>query len=217
MKTVRQRVLEFVQRQRAATATEIAAALHTSAANVRHHLAVLEQMGLVERVGGAPPGGRGRPAQRYAVASPLRGDNVTVLASLLLEEALAGLSPPEGARFLERLAQRWLAREGDGPPARGTNRAGSSAAPRGGGLTARLYHTVDWLNAHHYQARWEARPRAPRLVLHHCPYRALVEAHPELCQFDAYLIARMLGRPVEQTHKLVLDERGLPYCCFEVR
>ena len=73
------------------------------------------------------------------------------------------------------------------------------------------------LQALHYQARWEARPAAPRLILGRCPYRPLLPAHPELCRFDAALLEALLGAPVEQTGMLVSDGKGLAQCVFEVR
>ena len=68
-----------------------------------------------------------------------------------------------------------------------------AAASPGENLTRRLYRTTEILNQQHYQARWEARPDAPRLVLGHCPFSAILEEHPELCKLDAYLIERFTG------------------------
>ena len=86
----------------------------------------------------------------------------------------------------------------------------------GENLTRRLFRTTEILNQHHYQARWEARPEAPRLVLGHCPFSAILKEHPELCKLDAYLIEHFTGTSVEQTAKLAKDPSGLRFCMFRI-
>jgi predicted ArsR family transcriptional regulator len=66
----------------------------------------------------------------------------------------------------------------------------------------------------HYQARWEAGADGPRIVLGHCPYGTVIEKHPELCQMDGALLAKLLGGEVRQTAKLEKGAGGLPYCVF---
>jgi len=78
----------------------------------------------------------------------------------------------------------------------------------------RLVRAVERLNELHYQARWEASAAGPRLILGHCPYVAIVADHPELCRMDAFLLETRLGSSVEQTAKLQLSEKGLPFCAF---
>jgi predicted ArsR family transcriptional regulator len=81
-------------------------------------------------------------------------------------------------------------------------------------LTHRLYQAVQRLNELGYQARWEAHSEAPRLLLGHCPYAAILPGHPELCKMDAYLLEGLLGVPVAQTKKRAQDSRGARYCLF---
>ena len=81
----------------------------------------------------------------------------------------------------------------------------------------RLASTVERLNAMHYQARWEAGAEGPRIVLGHCPYAAIIEKHPELCQMDLALLSELLGGKLQQTAKLESGAGGLPFCTFMLR
>jgi predicted ArsR family transcriptional regulator len=83
-------------------------------------------------------------------------------------------------------------------------------------LTQALYQSVQQLNEMHYQARWEARADAPRVIFGHCPYAAVLAEHPEICQLDVSLLEEMLGQPVEQTARLAKDGRGMTYCAFRI-
>jgi predicted ArsR family transcriptional regulator len=84
-------------------------------------------------------------------------------------------------------------------------------------LTQRLSQAILLLNKMSYQARWEARAQAPSIIFSHCPYLAILAANPELCQLDAVLLQQLLASPVDQTARLVLDQRGLRQCIFQVR
>lgn len=210
MKTARQRILEFVQSHRAATAAELSLALQTSPSNIRHHLSLLQEQGAIEVIGERPADGKGRPMKVFALAERYLGNNLDLLTSALLEETLSDLAEHECQEFYQRLAER-LAEK-----IRGV--AQPLAAKTGGDhLTRRLYETVQQLNTAHYQARWEARSDAPRLILGHCPYAAIIGDHPEFCKVDALLIETLLGERVEHTRRLARDERGVRYCRFRVR
>jgi len=209
--TVRQRVLEYIRTHRLATAGEIGQALHLTDANVRHHMSILKEQGLVEVSGERPPQGKGRPAQLYALSQQIAGHNLAGLANALLEEFESVAGPQERQALLERLAQR-LADQAAGGPSKTP-----AAAKAGDHLTRRLYSAIQSLNQFHYQARWEAHRDAPRVILGHCPYAALLKDHPEICLLDAQLIQTLLGAPVDQIAKLAKDERGAKYCMFKLR
>jgi len=76
---------------------------------------------------------------------------------------------------------------------------------------------VQILNLKRYQARWDAHAQAPRILLHNCPYAAVLENHPELCRMDAYMIAQLLGLPVEQLARMDIFGSHPPACVFAVR
>lgn len=198
MKTSRQQVLDYLRVQRAASAAELSQALQMTAANVRHHLTILEQQGLIERSGWRISAGRGRPAQVFCLSEQARGHNLERLASVLLT-ACFGLLPGEPSQaILERLVQLLI-----------------PTAPAGS-LTQRLNSTVRTLNEMHYEARWEAHAEAPRLILSHCPYATLPVTHPELCRLDALLIEKLLHSSVQSIARLTSDIHGAPFCAFRI-
>jgi predicted ArsR family transcriptional regulator len=190
--TSRQRVYQYIQSQRAVTAGDISRALRMTPANARHHLDILEQEGLVQTAGVRPAEGRGRQAKIYTMSQPAQGNNLAGLAHALLEEI-----PPGAA---QRLAERLV---------------GPQPKPRH--LTLRLAALAQRLNELHYQARWEARASGPIVLLENCPYAAIIDLHPELCQMDAALLEEMLGSQVEQRARLERDRRGGRFCMFQVK
>jgi predicted ArsR family transcriptional regulator len=82
--------------------------------------------------------------------------------------------------------------------------------------TRRLYSSIRVLNQMNYRAHWEAHGENPHIMLDHCPYRALIENHPELCQLDQYILQTLMSAPVEQIEKNNLNLKGLPQCVFIV-
>lgn len=204
MRTSRQRVLEYIQSQRIVSVADICRALRMTAANARHHLGILEQQGLVEAVGKRPPAGKGRPAVLYSLSEGVLGHNLDRLAAALFDKLLEGISPGDQTSRLRALAEA-VAKE-DEEPFPLDNRTSS--------LTHRLYQAVQRLNKMHYQARWEAHAQAPKILLGHCPYAAILPKHPELCFFDAALLEGLLGAPVQQVAKLAPDPRGGHFCLF---
>jgi predicted ArsR family transcriptional regulator len=203
MKTTRQRILEYIESQRAVTATDISQALRMTPANARHHLAILQEQGSVKIIGQRPKEGKGRPAQVFSTSGQITGNNLDQLSSALLAEAEQRLSPGAHQNYLKRIAQRLT------PPPANNGRRGSN-------LSQRLYDTIQHLNKRDYHARWEAHVFAPRLILGHCPYRAIIKEHPELCQIDTHILEDLLGEEVEQLAKLTPDNRGATSCIFQI-
>jgi predicted ArsR family transcriptional regulator len=188
--TTRQKILDYLKRNKSVSSREIARALQMTPANARHHLSILAADGRVEVISQRQVG-RGRPEKVYQLGSTFVGDNLSVLADAVLMEA-------NGKVEMEALGKR-VAGEVD-----------STGRP----LMHRLSSTIKRLNEMHYQARWEAGAGGPRVVLGHCPYATVIENHPELCRMDAALLAKLLGGEVSQTAKLETGAGGLPYCSF---
>jgi predicted ArsR family transcriptional regulator len=210
MKTVRERILESIRSHRAVTVEELSLAFQMTPANARHHLSALLDQGLLQVVGDRPRSGKGRPAHIFAISEQALGDNFGLLAGLLLDQLAIQAGPDQLESIVRELAAQMASRMAAGVIKTGVPINLSES------LTRRLYRAMEILNQHHYQARWEARPDAPRLVLGHCPYVAILKAHPELCKLDAYLIEHFAGVPVEQTAKLAKDPAGLRFCMFRV-
>jgi predicted ArsR family transcriptional regulator len=210
MKTVRVRILEYIRSHRAVTVAELSLAFKMTPANARHHLATLLEQGLLQVIDKRPASGKGRPAQIFAISEQGLGDNFDLLAGILLDQITLQIDPQQIDSVLTQLADQLAGRmvvRGD--QAEAVTKAGEN-------LSRRLYRATEVLNQRHYQARWEARPDAPRLVLGHCPFSAILKEHPELCKLDAYLIERLTGAPAEQTAKLVKDPTGLRFCMFRI-
>ena len=188
--TTRQKILDYLKRNRTVSSREIARVLQMTPANARHHLGILAADGRVEVIS-QRQGGRGRPEKVYRLAGTLVGDNLSALADALLTEVGQKIK-------MEALGKRI---------------AGASALS-GQPLMRRLTSTVDRLNTMHYQVRWEAGAEGPRVILGHCPYAKLVEQYPQLCQMDAALLGELLGAQVKQLAKQEKGAGGLPYCAF---
>ena len=199
MDTTRQRILEQIRVKHSLSATELSITLGTTPANIRHHLGILLQEGVIEVAGQRLSGGRGRPIYLYRLTQQARAHNLDQLAGALLGELLEDLQPTERLAALKRIANRL----GGQPLASGS-------------LTQRLNACVRNLNVMNYQARWEARSSGPRLVLAHCPYAVILPQHPELCQLDASLLEGMLDASVIQTAKLAPSRQGGKVCLFTV-
>jgi predicted ArsR family transcriptional regulator len=204
MKTSRQRVLEYVQAHYPVTAADLSQALRMTEANARHHLSILQERGLLQPAGQRPARAKGRPAQLYMPSEQILGHNLDQLAAALLEWIISRLSAAELDDALRSLAGQ-IAWPGEPDlPVSGEN------------LTRRLYRAVHRLNELHYQARWEAWRGAPRLILGHCPYAAILDRHPELCRLDAHILEGLAQAQVEQTGKLAPDTQGALHCIFRI-
>jgi predicted ArsR family transcriptional regulator len=217
MKTMRQRILGLLEVQRQATSAEIARALGLPAANVRYHLKILEDEGALQVIGERRQQGRGRPKRLYATSRQVSLNNYDTLCSVLLSENLQSLDADQLPHFLQHIAARLLqassASEGSRPP---HEPPAAIPAAAGKALASRLVAAVQRLNQLNYQSRWEAHTHAPRIIFTHCPYRKLVDNHPQLCQLDAALLESLLEKPVVQLEKLAQDRRGVVRCVFSL-
>ncbi len=194
--TTRLRLLDYFRKNQTASVKELSRLMELTGSDIRHHLAILESNNLIEVVGQRQEG-RGRPDNIYGLSSRLLGDGLDKLAGALFDVWLGGASGQVQEAGLRSVARRLAGAVDDKAP-----------------VTQRLVRTVERLNELHYQSRWEAGATGPRLILGHCPYAALVVAHPELCRMDAFLLETRLGSAVEQTAKLQLSDKGLPFCAF---
>ena len=200
METTRQQIIQHLQEKNVATASEIGNALGVTPANIRHHLAILKNEGVVQIIGQRPTTRRGRPTHLYTLVHQAQRHNLDGLASAMLDEFISFLSPEDLDSALEQLSNRLLKEQ----------------TPPKSNLTQRLYQAVTQLNQLNYRARWEAHAKAPHLILGHCPFAAILPEHPELCHLDAHLIERIIIAPVKQTDKLTRDDLGMTYCTFVV-
>jgi predicted ArsR family transcriptional regulator len=195
MQLTRQQILDYLQTNRVATPVEMSRALQVTAANIRHHLRILREAGLVEVVGTRKTRGRGHPMKLYSLTERALQDNLEVLSAALLTVVLA--DTPDVDAALERIAAAIL---------------GNCCPPES--AHARLNRAVEHLNKLHYHAAWEASPDGPRVILRNCPYAPILESHPELCRLDAALLSLLLDASVMQTARLERSPDGAPHCAF---
>jgi predicted ArsR family transcriptional regulator len=202
-KTTRQQILDLLAARQIASAADICQILHITHANTRRHLNNLESEGLVEVSGRRKGSHRGRPARQYQLASSKQENNMTELASSLLIYLREFLPPDEWQSSLARVAKILVDQ--------------TQALDTRVNLSNKLQACVNQLNQRHYNSRWEAHTDGPHLILGHCPYRQIIELHPELCQIDKVLIEQLIGSKVVQTAKLETTTLGLEMCRFLVK
>jgi predicted ArsR family transcriptional regulator len=194
--TTRLRILDYFRKHQTGSVWELSQLLGMTGANIRHHLAVLESNDLIEVIGQRKEG-RGRPLQVYGLSRRVMGDGLDNLAGTVMDVWLSSLTNGLREAGLRSIAERL-----------------ADVVEVNAPVMKRLVRAVERLNKLHYQAHWEASAGGPRLVLGHCPYSAIINDHPELCQMDLYILETSLGTSVKQTAKLQLNDRGLPFCAF---
>ena len=201
MTTARQEVFTYIRKRRAVSAFDIARDLAMTPANARHHIAILKKDGRIEEVGKRDAGIKGgRPTKIYGISRGILGDGLPALSHLLLDEMLGSVNAHQRADLLKKLGKRL-----------------ASSCTRGSGNTSPMTHlaeTVKYLNKLGYQSRWEAHAEGPRIILGQCPYSAIIQNHPELCEMDAALLEECLGERVKQIEKLAGE--GIRFCVFGV-
>jgi len=198
--TTRLRILEYLRKHQAATVHELSLNLGMTGANIRHHLAVLEENELIEVID-IRKEGRGRPANVYRVSHQVLGSGLDVLVEAMIDSWLGNENNETREAALKSMAERL---------------AGRYPQDHASGPLRNLTLTVDRLNELHYQASWEAGATGPRVILSHCPYAEVIARHPEICRMDVHLLELQLALPVVQIAKLERSNVGIPQCIFTV-
>ena len=195
--TTRHRILHFLARHRTGTAGEVARAMRVTPANARRHLNILAADGRIEVVSHKQVG-RGRPEIVFSLSGTMKGDNLEGLVRAWME----GITQSRRLAVLKKVGRDSLVPHEQQPQ---------------GNLAQRLAAIVERMNNMHYHVRWEAGNDGPRIMLGHCPYKAVLASYPELCQMDAALLESMLGMQVIQSAKLQKKLGGSPVCIFQVK
>ncbi len=198
MPTARQKILNFILEQQSTTVDELSKVFRVTPANIRHHLSILIGQGSVKIIGLKQASFRGRPAQIYSCTQQSDQNNLDQLSDVLFTNLLENLSQCETDSTLKNIASQLV----DKFPIDAIN------------PTRRLYSSIRILNHMNYQAHWEAHVENPRIMLGHCPYGAILEHHPEMCQMDGYILEALLDAPVKQVEKLTVNPKGLHQCVF---
>jgi predicted ArsR family transcriptional regulator len=198
MPNARQKILHFIIEQQSATVEELSKAFKVTPANIRHHLSILTGQGSVKVIGQKAAALRGRPAQIFICTQQNSQNNLDHLTEVLFSISIQNARPDELIPLLKSIASQMVAKfpiDLHNP-------------------TRRLYSSIRALNHMSYQAHWEAHVENPRIMLGYCPYRAILDHHPEICQLDAFILEELSGTPVKQLEKLELNTKSLPQCIF---
>jgi len=196
----RQRIVHILEQRETASARELSRLLKVTPSNIRHHISVLIEQGSVKIVGYKENLSRGRPSAVYSLVQPTLRDNLDTLSRVLLQRLQEDPSPSSQEDVLRWLAQRMA----DIFPKIVHN------------PTQRLYSAIQTLNQLNYHAKWEAHADSPRIMFGHCPYAAILDDHPEMCQVDAYLVECLTGDPSKLIAKRALTLDGHRQCVFRI-
>jgi predicted ArsR family transcriptional regulator len=174
---------------------EISHFMDLTKSNIRYHLEILLERGLVQVSGKRTPGGAGRPILLYNLAPPSLGNNIYPLLKHLMMWIAASEHPGQA---LQEIAQ--VISEG----------SGALPATR----VQRYNQAINFLNERHYRASWEARPEGPQAALRHCPYQDLALENPLICQLDEELLSLLFGREMALVHKRQFGKDPFSPCVF---
>jgi predicted ArsR family transcriptional regulator len=199
----RVKILEYVAGHAGAGAAQIARGLGMNPPAVRHHLAIMKADGRIDAVAVHRLAGRGRPQLGYRISASLAGNNLAMLAEHLLSAFSEGAL---GQRGRAALVAKLAAKLSDQ----------LQASEPGGNAGRRLARLVERMNQLHYASRWEAGAEGPRLIFGQCPYAAVIERHPELCEIDAQALAGIMATDVRQQAKIAPESLGSS-CVFVLK
>jgi predicted ArsR family transcriptional regulator len=201
MQGTRERVLEFIVKNREVRVEQLAGVLEITAAAIRRHLDNLRADGYIDVR--AVKQATGRPYYAYHATERAIGAMPAAYADLL-ERMLRGLGERDDVitsvmtSIAEALASRHRAEVGGtaGDPENLVIRVTESLRPEG---------ILDG---------WRSEADGFHLVNGACPYRKAAEISPLPCESDRQAIELLLGLDVEQLNRIV---DGSPVCEYLVR
>ena len=196
-KTTSETILEMILKLGPISASRIASRLNLSPADIRYHVTRLLRMGLIASVGPNESQNRGRPAARYVSTTSiaLYGNN-PVLETLM--GVFSSLMQSGNTDTIHK----------------SINQVFSLSKLENLNRVQRIIAAIGVFQQKGYQAAWEARPSAPIVVLHRCPYITWLPAYPELCEFDRTALEITLGYPIKKIRTRT-DQMDMP-CQFSV-
>ena len=197
--TAHQKVFEAIRKHPSITVKELSKYLGKTPADIRHHISILLSYGVIERIDHRRQDGRGRPEVIYAISAANNSDGLVNLIEGILSTWIQRYSADILKNELKRVGYQLI---------------GSPNNEKNISITLRLAKSIQILSGLGYQAHWEAGVSGPRISLGTCPYRRIIQNHPELCHMDQYLIEELIGINIFQISKLEKDERGLSSCIF---
>ncbi len=185
MQETRQQILTILKEKGQATVDDLAGSLGLTPITVRHHLSILMGEGYLA----AQQVRRkvGRPHYVYNLtdkAADLFPQGYHILTDRLLDEMQDMVGKEGMAELIGRLADKLAAK----------------IAPQvvGGTLEERLEQAARLLVSEGFLARWERTTDGYVFTELNCPYRRIVDRHPEVCIMDERFLTAVLGAHVER-------------------
>jgi DeoR family transcriptional regulator, suf operon transcriptional repressor len=175
MHATRQAILDTLNTTSRATVNDLAGAVGVKAITVRHHLNALLADGLVilEEQRQAV----GRPLHVFALSQAGRAlfpHKYTLMISKLLEQLSETLPPAAANHLIDALAKTVV---------EDARTAFADLPPR-----QRMRRLIELLAQQGFMAQWQRTDDGGQMVELQCPYFALGQRHPEICQIDEALI-----------------------------
>jgi DeoR family transcriptional regulator, suf operon transcriptional repressor len=204
MQETRRYILDILRREGTATVDEIVDQLRSArgdditSVTVRHHLARLQEEGLITSPQLRRRATPGRPQHVYALSPKAREQfpsNYQRLLSSMLDELRRHL-PAEGVNvIMDGVAQSWA------------RTAGMPNLP----MHERMDFVVHYLNQQGYEAHWESTDEG--IVLHttNCPYHSVAETSDALCEMDMRLVAMLVDATPRRLSHIVVGDQTCSY------
>lgn len=200
MQKSRERITHILKNRGQATVGELSQELGLTSVTVRHHLAILQEEGLV-----LPPllirrPGPGRPQYVYRLSDAAAGlfpNRYDLLAGALIHDMETHLGPAEVEQAVARIA-RHIADEAGIP---------ADAPP-----PERLEVALRFLQRQGYMTSTEQDDAGHLLLhVHHCPYERVARQHPIPCALDRHLISVLLDVEPLQVRTMSSGEQACTY------
>lgn len=200
MQETRQQILTILKEKGSATVGDLAGNLALTPITVRHHLSILLGEGYLS----AQQVRRkvGRPHYLYSLtdkASDLFPQSYHILTDRLLDELKVMVGQDGMEVLLTRLADKLAA----------------TVIPQigGGTLEQRLDQAAILLVEEGFLARWEKTADGYVFYELNCPYRRVIQRHPEVCTMDQRFLSEVLHIGVEKIDCIV---SGGERCSYKV-
>lgn len=186
MQETRQQILEILKERGEATVDELVSDLGArrgliTAVTVRHHLAILQDDGLVDSPQMRHRSSPGRPQHIYALTEQGIAhfpNNYQTLAVNVIRQLQYNLPAQQVNVIIEGVADAM---------------ANDLSLVSYATMREKLDAVVEYLNTHGYDAGWRVDGGGYMLHTSNCPYHHIAQESDALCRMDMRLIARMLG------------------------
>ena len=203
MQETRQRILEIIEERGEVTVQELSEALGLTSVTIRHHLEVLKRGGYVASPQVRRSSKPGRPRYVYTLsprAKDLFPSNYNGLADSLLSVLETHLPREEHLRLLESAGKAMAeAVVGDLPQ----------------DDDARIQAVLEYMEQLGFVARVEKiEEKHYKLIISHCPYRQVSQAHPDTCYVDEVMLTVLTGGTLNRTSNTRASRNQ--HCTYEI-